>query len=240
MRVFARTDVGKLRPINEDSFYAPNPGEFFCAVADGMGGHNAGEVASGIAVKRFGECMREARPPYDQAIKQAVESANAAIYAAARGKPEYNGMGTTMTALCEHGKDVFIAHVGDSRAYLLRNGAIVPVTKDHTLVEEMVESGLITIEEARVHPKRNYITRALGTGPDVQVDVLRLDRRSHDVYLLCSDGLSNHVTEREMRDTLMTAESGEAAVERLVQIALERGGPDNITAMIATCEEDPE
>ena len=239
MKVYASTDVGKMRPINEDSYYAPRPGEFFCAVADGMGGHNAGEVASRIAVERFSEYMRAARPPFDAAIREAVESANAAIFAAARGRQEYSGMGTTMTALCMHGGEVFLAHVGDSRAYLLRNGIIVPVTKDHTLVEEMVESGLITVEEARVHPKRNYITRALGTGIEVQVDVIRLDQREDDVYLLCSDGLSNHVSEREMRDTIMTAETGEACVKRLIGIALERGGSDNITALLVTCEEEP-
>ena len=240
MKVFASTDIGKMRPINEDSYYMPGAGESFCAVADGMGGHKAGEVASEIAVREFSRAMRKAKAPYDQAIRAAVERANAAIYAAAREKDEFSGMGTTLTALYFHGDTAFLAHVGDSRAYLIRNGAIVRVTADHTLVEEMVLQGLITLEEARVHPKRNYLTRALGTAPSVEVDVIRMDVRSDDVYLLCSDGLSNHVSEREMREIIFSGESGDACVARLIKCALNHGGTDNITAMLVTCEEDSE
>ena len=240
MKVYASTDIGKMRPINEDSYYAPEAGELFCAVADGMGGHQAGEVASGIAVREFAEGMRAARGPLEIAIRHAVERANSAIFETATGRADYSGMGTTMTALCMDSKQVYLAHVGDSRAYLIRNGAIVRVTTDHTLVEQMVEEGLITLEEARIHPKRNYLTRALGTSPEVEVDVLRMDRRPEDVYLLCSDGLSNFVSEREMRDLVMTAPTGRAGVNSLVELALEHGGADNITAMLVTCEEDSE
>lgn len=238
MRVFASTDIGKSRPINEDAYYAPGEGETFCAVADGMGGHNAGEVASSIAVKEFSAHMRKAHTHFDQAIRTAVEKANTAIYAAAVGRDELSGMGTTITALCLRNHHAYIGHVGDSRAYLFRNNAIVRVTTDHTLVEEMVAKGLITVEEARVHPKRNYVTRALGTSPSVEVDVIRLDRRDDDIYLLCSDGLSNYVTEREMKEIVFADEPGDVRVARLIDRALQRGGSDNITAVLVTCEED--
>ena len=240
MRVYVSTDIGKMRALNEDAYYKPRAGEPFCAVADGMGGHNAGEVASAMAVREFAERMRKAKAPWDDALRSAVEQANASIFSASLEKDELSGMGTTMTALCFSGEEVFVAHVGDSRAYLIRNGSIVRITTDHTLVEEMVENGLITLEEARVHPKRNYITRALGTGNDVNVDVIRVDRRESDVYLLCTDGLSNHVSEWEMRDIVMNSPSGEDCVSKLVALALEHGGSDNITAMLVTCEEDSE
>ena len=192
MKVYAATDIGRVRPINEDSYYAPKPGERFCAVADGMGGHNAGEVASAMAVRVLEEEMRAPTQPTEEALRRAVERANARDLTAPRKEREgCPGMGTTITALCMEGNIAHIAQVGDSRAYLIRNRAILQVTTDHTLVEEMVLSGLITPSEALNHPKRNYITRALGTAETVEVDLLRLDTRPDDVFLLCSDGLSN-------------------------------------------------
>ena len=137
MRVFVRTDIGKVRPINEDAFYLPREGERFCAVADGMGGHNAGEVASAMAVDVFSESMRGCRLSGGMAMHQAVDRANAAIFARSKESDQCSGMGTTFTALSLCGNDVHIAHVGDSRAYLMRNGAIMRLTMDHTLVEEL-------------------------------------------------------------------------------------------------------
>lgn len=238
MKVYAITDVGRVRPINEDSFYLPEPGERFCAVADGMGGHNAGEVASALAVETFSAAMREARKPNGHALREAVERANDAVFREASRDESKSGMGTTFTALSEDKKGVYIAHVGDSRAYLIRNGAIMRVTMDHTLVEEMVLQGLITVREAKVHPKRNYITRALGTGREVEVDLIQLDTRPGDVFLLCTDGLSNAVEEREMLSTLSSDQSWKDKVAALVRIALENGGHDNITAMVVTLEEE--
>ena len=144
MKVYAATDIGRVRPINEDSYYAPKPGERFCAVADGMGGHNAGEVASAMAVRVLEEEMRAPISPTEEALRRAVERANEQIWRASKEREGCAGMGTTITALCMEGNIAHIAQVGDSRAYLIRNRAILQVTTDHTLVEEMVLSGLIT------------------------------------------------------------------------------------------------
>ena len=169
-----------------------------------------------------------------------MERANAEIYRASREKPECSGMGTTITALCMEGAVAHIAQVGDSRAYLIRNRAILQVTTDHTLVEEMVLRGLITPKEAKNHPKRNYITRALGTAERVEVDLLRLETRPEDVFLLCSDGLSNAVPERAMLEIVLSEMSMEDKLKSLIERALHHGGHDNITVLLATCEEAPE
>ncbi|MBQ9951301.1 MAG: Stp1/IreP family PP2C-type Ser/Thr phosphatase [Clostridia bacterium] len=240
MKVYAMTDVGRVRPINEDSFYLPQENERFCAVADGMGGHNAGEVASALAVETFGNCMRHSERLNATAIHDAVVRANEAVFDEGERDNRKNGMGTTFTALCRDGDTVHIAHVGDSRAYLIRNGAIMRVTVDHTLVEEMVLQGVITPREAKNHPKRNYITRALGTFRHVEVDLVQLDLRENDVFLLCSDGLSNHVEERQMLSVTLSQDGWQEKLSRLVNIALEEGGPDNITAMYVTFKEEHE
>lgn len=240
MKVYAITDVGRVRPINEDSHYLPKAGERFCAVADGMGGHNAGEVASALAIETFANCMRASDRLNDAAIHSAVARANEVVFEESGRDDRKSGMGTTFTALCQDGESVHIAHVGDSRAYLIRNGAIMRVTMDHTLVEEMVLQGLITPREARNHPKRNYITRALGTAKSVEIDLVRLEVRPDDVYLLCSDGLSGHVEERQMLSVTLSEDGWQQKLERLVRIALDNGGSDNITAMYVTFEEEDE
>lgn len=240
MKVYAITDVGRVRPINEDSHYLPKAGERFCAVADGMGGHNAGEVASALAIETFANCMRASDRLNDAAIHSAVARANEVVFEESGRDDRKSGMGTTFTALCQDGDTAHIAHVGDSRAYLIRNGAIMRVTMDHTLVEEMVLQGLITPREARNHPKRNYITRALGTARSVEIDLVRLEVRPDDVYLLCSDGLSGHVEERQMLSVTLSEDGWQQKLERLVRIALDNGGSDNITAMYVTFEEEDE
>ena len=239
MKVYAISDVGKVRPINEDSYYLPQEGERFCAVADGMGGHNAGEVASALAVETFAKVMRAAGKASGAALHTAVTRANEAVFEEAGRDPGKSGMGTTFTALSELEGSVHIAHVGDSRAYLIRNGAIMRVTMDHTLVEEMVIQGLITVREARVHPQRNYVTRALGTRRRVDVDLIQLESRPDDVYLLCTDGLFNHVEEKDMLAiTLSQDMDWDEKLRRMLQLALDAGGPDNITAMYVTFEEE--
>ena len=240
MKVYAATDIGRVRPINEDSYYAPKPGERFCAVADGMGGHNAGEVASAMAIRVLEEELRAPAQPTEEALRRAVERANAEIYRASQKRKDCSGMGTTITALCMEGKTAHIAQVGDSRAYLIRNRAILQVTTDHTLVEELVLSGLITPSEAINHPKRNYITRALGTAETVEVDLLRLDTRPEDLFLLCSDGLSNSLSEREILEVALSGMRMEDKIKTLIERALHRGGHDNITALLVTCEEAPQ
>lgn len=237
MKVYAMTDVGRVRPINEDSCYTPEAGERFCAVADGMGGHNAGEVASALAVKTYADYMRGVERITADALRAAVARANDAVYRASQESAEVSGMGTTFSALAMEGKTAFIAHVGDSRIYMVRRGALMQVTIDHTLVEEMVLKGLITVREARVHPRRNIITRALGTEPRVEIDTLQLDLRPGDVFFLCSDGLTNHVPEREILRAVLNDMGWQEKLRHLIGIALEDGGQDNITAMFAIYEE---
>ena len=238
MKVFAKTNIGLVRPVNEDAYYAPGHGENFCAVADGMGGHSAGEVASAMAVVTFADVMHKDEMPAADAMRHAVERANADIFQRADTSVELRGMGTTFVGLCCVDKDVHIAHVGDSRAYLIRDQRITRVTTDHSLVESMVQEGLITEEEAKHHPKRNIITRALGTHPSVEVDMIRMDKKPGDVYLLCTDGLSEYVDDQTMLEITCADASWENKLNQLIDLALDGGGADNITALYAIFEED--
>lgn len=237
MKVYAITDIGRMRPINEDSYYLPREGECFCAVADGMGGHNAGEVASALAVQVFSERMRAAETISAETLHGAVAQANEAVFYKAAENEGMSGMGTTFSALAEQGETIYLAHVGDSRIYLVRNGAIMQLTTDHTLVEEMVQKGFITPREARVHPKRNIITRALGTEETVQIDIVQMGARPGDAFFLCSDGMSNYVDEREILRAALSERDWADKLKHLVSIALENGGADNITALFAVVEE---
>jgi len=237
MKVFVQTDIGRVRALNEDSYYLPTGDERFCAIADGMGGHNAGEVASAAAVECFAAALRPVAVSA-ASVHQAVVDANAAVHARSLQSQKLSGMGTTFTALALSGRTVHIAHVGDSRAYLLRKDTIMRLTMDHTLVEEMVMQGLITAREARYHPKRNIITRALGTGEQVDVDLIRIDLEPGDVFFLCTDGLSNHVEDREILEISRRESAWAEKLRALVGRALEQGGNDNITAMYAVFEED--
>ena len=238
MRVFARTDIGKKRSLNEDSFYIPAQDECICAVADGMGGHNAGEVASAMAVEVFSAEMRLYGTPDGEKMRVAVDKANIRVYEKSLQDEQCSGMGTTFTALGWNGKKVTIAHVGDSRVYLIRGENIMRLTMDHTLVEEMVMKGLITPREAKYHPKRNYITRALGTADYVEVDITNVDMEKGDIFFLCSDGLSNHVEDGRILQITRDAATPEEALEKLIQEALDAGGSDNITALYAFEEDE--
>ena len=239
MKVFVQTDTGRVRPINEDSYYLPREGERFCAIADGMGGHNAGEIASAMAVRVFSGEMRMSRWIDGVSMRRAVERANAAVHARSRCVEQYSGMGTTFTALALDNGSAYIAHVGDSRAYLIRRGGIQRITVDHTLVEEMVRKGLITPQEAKHHPKRNYITRALGTADQVTVDLMQIALEPGDVFFLCTDGLSNHLEDRDILELTQSGCGWEEKLQQAVQAALDDGGSDNITAMyVVTGEED--
>lgn len=237
MKVFVRTDIGRVRPINEDSYCLPAEGERFCAVADGMGGHNAGEVASAMAVQVFAQYLRENAVLSAPVLRKAVERANTLVYQKSLENDQCSGMGTTFTALAEQNGNIHIAHVGDSRCYLVRNGAIMRLTLDHTLVEEMVLKGMITPREAKHHPKRNYITRALGTDERVEVDMIQVELCSGDVFFLCSDGLSNHVEDAQILRIAMEDGDWRDKLDRLVNMAMDNGGTDNITAMFAVFEE---
>lgn len=232
MKSYALSHVGRVRTVNQDAYYQPAPGENFAVVADGMGGHRAGEVASQIAVEEFTRWLRCAPRPNEEALRYAVSEANRAIYMKARAEQDKAGMGTTLTAIWVDEHRVYLIHVGDSRAYLYRDGEISQLSRDHSVVGEMVERGEITPEEARVHPQRHFITRSLGTAVYVVPDVNKFERREGDVWLLCSDGLSNYVDCNEMGELLSGNGSWQDKIALLLELALRRGGSDNITVVL--------
>jgi serine/threonine protein phosphatase PrpC len=231
---FAATDVGLVRHGNEDSYFC---GTTVVAVADGLGGHQAGEIASAIAIepvaaldKRTFSAPEEAR----EALAGAVREANRVVIAKAVSDNAYWGMGTTMTAGAIAGERwLQLAHVGDSRAYLLRADRLRQLTHDHTVVAELVRQGRLTPGEAAQHPERSVLTRAVGLDPGLEVDTpppLELD--SGDQLLLCSDGLTDAVAEDRIAEILRSHDDGQAACQGLVEAALEAGGPDNVTVVL--------
>ena len=231
MRAASRTHIGNVRASNQDALIVV-PGKYgLYGVADGMGGHKAGDVASQMAVRVLGQEL-EKKKPSEALLRRGIEKANLMIYEEQKRNPDYSGMGTTLTVIWEDKTKVLLGHVGDSRAYRLRNGEIEQISQDHSMVAEMVRSGVITEEEARVHPYRNIITRALGAEEDVETDVTELDKQAGDLYLICSDGLSEYVRDPEMRDVLLRMSLEDAADELLAR-ALEGGGRDNISLVIA-------
>lgn len=242
MAMAALSDRGKVRPINEDSFCLPNGQMYLALVADGMGGHQAGEVASDMATSILSELAAK-RGGKDISVKTAVSwvrKANAAIYASAQANPAQRGMGTTLTFLYFMHQRVMLGHVGDSRCYRLRDGQLAQLSTDHSLVQELVRSGTITQEEARNHPYKNIITRALGADEQVQVDAHDLQLSRSDVFLLCSDGLTDYLTDEELQDILLEQETDlQQKARKMVDIALERGGRDNITVLLLDGEVAP-
>ncbi len=234
MKAVSRTHIGNVRPSNQDALLM-QPGEYgLFGVADGMGGHKAGDVASQMAVQLVKEVL-ENRRPSESLLRAAIEKANESIFEAQLEDEALHGMGTTVTVIWEDEDRVLLGHVGDSRAYLLRDGEITQVSQDHSMVAELVRAGHITQEEARRHPYRNIITRAVGTGADVTVDVTELEKQPGDKYLLCSDGLSEYVEPETMRQLLMEKPLEEAA-DTLLNLALEGGGRDNISLVLAEVE----
>lgn len=241
----ARTDLGRVRENNEDKFefFLPedpetlaNKGSLF-AVADGMGGHSAGQVASELALKTVVESYyADPSPVVSDSLRAAVAKANALIYDTARAIVERSGMGTTLTGLVVRGEEAFIVHVGDSRCYLLRGGTLRQLTDDHSWVGEQLRLGAINEEEAASSPFRNIITRSLGTSPAVEADVLEESVQAGDVFLLCTDGLSGDLSPDDIRAALSDGGASKVAWD-LVNLALERGGRDNITAMVVAVRE---
>jgi len=236
MKVYARTHVGRVRSVNQDAYYVPAAGEDFAVVADGMGGHKAGEIASQLAVEEFSKWLRCAPRPNEDTVRFAVSEANRAVYQKAKDEPDKAGMGTTLTAVWVDATRVYLAHVGDSRAYLLRDGEMNQLSRDHSVVAEMLQRGEITPEEARVHPHRHYITRAVGTGLYVTPDVNRFERRPGDIWLLCSDGLSNYVDADEMGELMLGRGDWNHKLSLMVELALRRGGSDNITVVVVVTD----
>jgi protein phosphatase len=223
-----RTDVGRQRSANEDSLVVRPP---LFAVADGMGGAKAGEVASAVAVEAV-EAAQESGEPAEAQLASIVRNANRRIYDLAVADESRRGMGTTLTLAKLHGDEVSLAHVGDSRAYRLRAGELEQLTRDHSLVAELERSGQITPEAAEHHPQRSIITRALGPEPDVEVDTYTLTGREGDLFLICSDGLTSMISDDEVRSILRSAGSLDAAADELVKAANQSGGKDNITVIL--------
>lgn len=223
----AATDVGRVREENEDSFLVDDHLDLF-AVADGMGGHRAGEVASATALEALRASVAGGEPMDD-----AIRKANEAVLEKAAGDDDLTGMGTTLTAVVSRpAREIVVGHVGDSRAYVLRDGELSQLTADHSLVEELVRDGRLTPEQAAVHPQRAIITRALGIEPDINVDLYERALETGDRVLLCSDGLTNMVRSDEIATILRRESHPARAAERLVDAANEAGGDDNVTAVV--------
>lgn len=226
-RFGSRTDVGCVREQNEDSLVVIPP---LFAVCDGMGGHAAGEVASDIATQVLTKLAPQSLDA--EALSLAVETANSEIIAAASDGRGREGMGTTCTAAMVEGERMLVAQVGDSRAYLLHNGKLQQITRDHSLVADMVEAGQITAEEARVHPSRSIITRALGTSPNTRPDIYELNVAAGDRLLLCSDGLSGMVEDEQIEEIMVRVSDPQRCTHVLVNEAIAAGGLDNVTVIV--------
>ncbi len=231
LRYVVRSDIGLLRDGNEDSAYA---GPRLLAVADGMGGHAAGEVASAVAISALAP-LDSASPGADMlgALAGAIDAASESLRQIARSDPSTEGMGTTVTALLWSGDQVALCHIGDSRAYLLRDGSLEQITHDHTLVQSLVDEGRITKEAAASHPQRSLVLRALQGSAESAPDLRLLTAREGDRYLLCSDGLSDVVTDETIGRTLAELSDLDEAADQLVDLAIRSGGPDNITCVLA-------
>ncbi len=241
------TDVGRRREVNEDSFLLLPKNSLF-VVADGMGGHAGGQVASKLTVRTVGEALvrrlaaaeqeareRKTRVVIPQVLEDAVREACALVFDTARQHPELHGMGSTVTVFLAYGSIAYIAHVGDSRGYLVRDHQIHQLTEDHSLVQEQVAAGLITPEQARVSPVRNIITRSIGFEREVKVDVGAAPMQRGDQFILCSDGLTGHVDDDEIL-ALALGTPPRTTPKQLIDLANSRGGEDNTTVVIATVQ----
>ena len=237
LRSFAGTDVGRVRSGNEDSYFC---GRTVFAVADGLGGHQGGEVASAAAVEPLTALDgRDFATPAEaaEALAGAIAEANSAILERAAADPSLWGMGTTVTAAAAAGALLQLAHVGDSRAYLLRDGTLDQRTTDHTVVGELVRRGRLTPAQAAIHPERSILTRAVGLDPRVPVDTPDpIDLHPGDQVLLCSDGLTEAVPDPQIAEILSTHPDGNAACTALIDAANDAGGPDNITVVLLRAE----
>lgn len=229
------SDVGLKRTLNEDFASYLEKEEFkIYVVADGMGGHNAGEVASEMAASRIVNYISEnfSLSRVENLIVEAIETVNREIFNFSSINENLNGMGTTVTACLITKNFVHVANVGDSCCYAVKNNEIKKITKDHSLVQELIDSGSISENEAVNHPKKNIITRALGTSSSVSVDVFELENNKYDLYILCSDGLTNELTKDEILQVVIEEENYINMAKRLVYLAKEKGGRDNITVLL--------
>ncbi|AIS52586.1 serine/threonine phosphatase Stp [Thermoanaerobacter kivui] len=240
MIVAALTDIGNIREKNEDYYYISDDQRLnLFIVADGMGGHNSGEVASKSAIeavvdyfkKNYFYLTNKNIASVENFIEKSMKYANSVVFAQSCSECELMGMGTTLTLLLIEGDYFFIGHIGDSRAYLIRNNTIKQITEDHSFVEELVKMGKITHEEARVHPQKNIITRALGVEEKIEVDIFHDNVKPQDILLLCTDGLTNMVTDEEILNEFTRNEDINISCINLVNLAKINGGYDNITVV---------
>ncbi len=251
-RAFGLTDIGRKRKHNEDSFVI-DLGEGLFVVADGMGGHAAGEVAAKIAVDTIEEFISDTSQKFESTwpfqynhqwrfnsnrLAVAVEKANERVISAVAKQPALKGMGTTLVGAILNGSGMSLAHVGDSRAYRLRRGELRRLTDDHSWVHEQIVTGILTEEEAKSHPLKNVVTRALGGGPTVMPELQELDLQPGDHYLFCSDGLTTMLSDEEVEEVLEGGDEPEAVCHELVDRANERGGLDNITVIVVEVHEN--
>ncbi len=232
--------IGLVRKINEDNSCVCDDIQLL-AVADGMGGHKAGETASKLALDALAAYLRKnpqvLNDDPSEALRKAFDHANATVFGYSRDEGEkFHGMGTTLTAVLPKGDKIFVAHVGDSRAYLVRGDRIKLLTSDHSLVNELLRNGGLTQQEAANYPHRNILTRAIGTSPTVEADVNVEPVKKGDIVILCTDGLSNLVDLEEMKKMAAEKESLGEKAQQMIERALERGGDDNITVILYQVE----
>jgi protein phosphatase len=234
-RAHGLTDVGRRRENNQDQLLVDEERDVY-AIADGMGGHAAGEVASSIAIQALAETINgQAQQEANQLLVEAFQEGNRRICESVLARGEWRGMGTTIVALARRGDRAIIGHVGDSRGYVLRNGELVQLTHDHSWVAEQVRMGLLTAAEASTHPMRNIVTRAMGNREELEVDVSEQPIHPGDVFLLCSDGLNSMIGDDQIRRILEAQRDDPAAACReLIRAANDKGGDDNITVIVVT------
>ncbi|MGE4548568.1 MAG: Stp1/IreP family PP2C-type Ser/Thr phosphatase [Intestinibacillus sp.] len=246
MIAYGKSDKGRVRPTNQDAFAIDlKPEAALIAVCDGMGGANAGNVASKFAIESFMDVMRQSlRPQMDRSyicdvLTEGVASANRTVFDLASAQPEFRGMGTTLVGGMVTADSLILVNVGDSRAYRIGKNGAERLTKDHSYVEEMLRRGKLTEEAARRHPHKNLITRAVGIEPEVDCDLYEVELAADDILLLCSDGLSGLVRDEEIANLVHQARDLQSAVESLIDRALNNGGADNVTALLLK-RETPE
>ncbi len=240
MDAWCVTDRGLVRKQNEDSCYAAvdkKAGTALCVVCDGMGGAKAGNIASSMAMNRFSDFVSEGLRPESSArelaelMRGGLKAANRSVYEKSISNAEYFGMGTTLVAAAVSNNAAVVLNVGDSRAYKVSPDSITRITKDHSVVEEMIDRGDITREEARHHPNRNIITRALGTSPSMKSDLFQVELKEGDFLLLCSDGLTNTVDEKDIFEVINSADHSQCC-DRLLSMSYANGASDNVTAVL--------
>lgn len=239
MNTYSITDVGIERDHNEDHYANYFHTHFtFLVIADGMGGHAAGEVASSLAANTIRDYIIEnkARTDYERLLKEAFEKANEVVYSEANKEQDYKSMGTTSVAAIILGDKVIIANVGDSRCYLWRDGEMTQLTHDHSLVADLIRKGLLTEEDAKTHPERSAVTRAIGSAETVEVDIITEKIQAKDKVLLCSDGLTTMLEDEEIAAVVTSGGSSKIESEKLIALANEAGGYDNITITLFEVE----